>query len=112
MGRLRRLLDGAQVYVDDVVAGRVAGDEATGRAIADALSAVPTIDAGSFERGLAGNVQDLLMVVRGDGWSNGMDGWMGHGRGWEGRERVRCDNGVHPGLWVFVGPSCVAAAHI
>ena len=37
--------------------------QAVGRAIADAVSSVPTLEPTSFERGLAGNMQDLLMVV-------------------------------------------------
>ena len=37
--------------------------QAVGRAIADAVAAVPTVEPAAFERGLAGNMQDLLMVV-------------------------------------------------
>lgn len=63
MRRLRRLLDAAIIYVDGVVAGRTPADEAVGRAIGDAVAAVPSVEPAAFERGLAGNMQDLLMVT-------------------------------------------------
>lgn len=63
--RLRKLLDSTLAYVDAVVAGKTPADEAAGRAIAEAVAAVPAAsDGGALERGLAGNMQDLLMVVR------------------------------------------------
>jgi hypothetical protein len=64
--RLRKLLDATLGYVDAVVGGKTPADEAAGRAIAEAVAAVPAAsDGGALERGLAGNMQDLLMVVRG-----------------------------------------------
>lgn len=63
MRRLRKLLDNTLSFVDGVVGGRTPADEAVGRAIADAVAAVPTVEPAAFERGLAGNMQDLLMVT-------------------------------------------------
>jgi hypothetical protein len=43
--------------------GKRAGDEATGRAIAEALAAVPLVDAAAFERTFTAGLQNLLMVT-------------------------------------------------
>jgi len=42
---------------------KIPGDENIGRAIAHALSAIPTMDAETFERIFNSNVQDLLMIM-------------------------------------------------
>lgn len=42
--RLKRLIDASVAFVDDVVAGRRRASEAQGRAIADAVSALPSLD--------------------------------------------------------------------
>lgn len=68
--RVHALLDSVCAYVDDVVEGRRPGDEATGRAIAEALAAVPrgVGDAAAAAGGLDGTspaaraTQDVLMV--------------------------------------------------
>lgn len=62
MRRLQSLLDASLAYVEDVASGKRPADETIGRAIADTLAAVPTIDAASFEASFSGAVQDLLMV--------------------------------------------------
>ncbi len=63
MRRVKKLLDVVAGYVDEVVAGTRTGDEAIGRAIADTLAAVPSMESESFERSLNRSVQDLLMVT-------------------------------------------------
>lgn len=63
MKRVKKLLDVVAGYVDEVVAGTRPGDEAIGRAIADTLAAVPSLEAEGFERSLNRSVQDLLMVT-------------------------------------------------
>lgn len=71
--RLRRLLDSVCSYVEEVVEGRRQGDEAVGRAIADALAAVPRnvtdglgVQSGSSSAdasaAAARATQDVLMV--------------------------------------------------
>jgi hypothetical protein len=70
--RLRKLLDAMCTYVDEVVEGKRPGDEATGRAIAEALAAVPRAVAdstGVYSSGSEGGsasaraTQDVLMVA-------------------------------------------------
>lgn len=61
--RLRKLLDTVLSYVDDVVAGKRAGDEGVGRAISEALASVPQFTPEAFEASFQGGVQDLLMVT-------------------------------------------------
>lgn len=61
--RLRKMLDSVCTYVDEVADGKKAGDEAVGRAISDALSAVPRILSESGEASAASRAtQDVLMV--------------------------------------------------
>lgn len=62
MHRLKGLLDAALAYVDDVVGGHRAPDEAVGRAIADTLNAVPTVDAAGFDRAFTTALRDVLMT--------------------------------------------------
>lgn len=62
--RLKRLVDSTAAFVDDVVAGRRKGTEAQGRAIADAVSALPSVDlalARLPSLGLA--MKDMLLVT-------------------------------------------------
>ena len=63
MANLSEMLEKASKYVDDVVEGRVAGDNAIGRRIADAVGNVPRIRPEVFERMFNNNLQDLLMVM-------------------------------------------------
>lgn len=60
--RLRKLLDAASRYCDEVASGAREGDEAVGRALADTLAAVPPFDADAFSRTFGRSVQDLLMA--------------------------------------------------
>ncbi|GMI35736.1 hypothetical protein TeGR_g9560 [Tetraparma gracilis] len=60
---LLELLGGASGYVDKVVAGSEPADPSRGRAIADALAAVPTLQPGALKDMLSGSLQDLLMVM-------------------------------------------------
>jgi hypothetical protein len=61
--RLKKLLDTVAAYVDDVAAGKREGDEALGREIAGALSAVPSLEADRFKGGLDTAIKDALMVT-------------------------------------------------
>jgi len=56
------LFDTASDYVDRVQNGDIKGDPDVGRAIAQALSAVPNISAQEFGKIFSDNIQDLLMI--------------------------------------------------
>jgi translation initiation factor 3 subunit F len=60
---LTQLLDKAATYVDDVMAGRAAGDTMIGRYLADTLAVVPHFSKMDFERLFNDNVQDMMMVT-------------------------------------------------
>jgi translation initiation factor 3 subunit F len=61
--RLLRLLDTVTAYVDDVVSGKRESDEALGRQIADALSAIPSLSMDRFRGSLDTTIKDTLMVT-------------------------------------------------
>ncbi|GIL70941.1 hypothetical protein Vretifemale_1604 [Volvox reticuliferus] len=63
MGRLVDLVARASEYVDSVLAGKVAGDPAIGRYLADTLALVPHLARSDFERLFNGSVQDAMMVT-------------------------------------------------
>ncbi len=60
--RLKRLVDTSVAFVDDVVAGRRKGSEAQGRAIADAVSALPSVDLARLPS-LNLAMKDMLLVT-------------------------------------------------
>jgi translation initiation factor 3 subunit F len=62
MTKLQAMLETVGDFVDDVVAGRRPPNAALGRAIADAVSAVPRTSPEEFGRVLHDAVQDLLAV--------------------------------------------------
>ena len=62
MHRLRSMLDTVGEYVDQVTTGAKPADPMLGRAIADALAAVPRIEPAKFDRMFNASLQDLLMV--------------------------------------------------
>lgn len=61
--RVHDMLCAVTSYVVDVNAGRKPADPLLGRAIAEALSSVPRIEPGSFERMFNGALQDALIAV-------------------------------------------------
>ncbi|KAI8431882.1 hypothetical protein MSG28_004440 [Choristoneura fumiferana] len=61
--KLSSLLDQVLAYVEDVLAGRAAGDNATGRQLLQLAQAVPGLAADNFADAFANSVKDLLMVV-------------------------------------------------
>ena len=63
MANLGEMLDRASKYVDDVVEGRIEGNNAIGRRIADAVGNVPRIRPEVFDKMFNDNLQDLLMVM-------------------------------------------------
>uniref|UniRef100_A0A6A7G4Q2 Mov34/MPN/PAD-1 family protein n=2 Tax=Hirondellea gigas TaxID=1518452 RepID=A0A6A7G4Q2_9CRUS len=60
---LLRDVEDLDAYVDQVVKGTIPSDPSIGREIVHALSSIPHIDARTFDKMFANNVQDLLMVV-------------------------------------------------
>lgn len=60
---LQEHLSHALEYVEKVLAGEVKGDDKIGKYLLDTISAVPKIDADSFESMFNNSLQDLLMVV-------------------------------------------------
>ena len=62
VARLQRLVASAQRYAEDAAAGRVKGDPAIGRHLADTLAAIPRLDPAEFERAFNEGVQDQLLV--------------------------------------------------
>uniref|UniRef100_A0ACD5Z2T5 Uncharacterized protein n=1 Tax=Avena sativa TaxID=4498 RepID=A0ACD5Z2T5_AVESA len=63
MQKLYLLIDEIYKYSDDVVEGRVAGDNKIGRFIADAVSSMPKLSPSSFDRLFNDRVQDNLALV-------------------------------------------------
>lgn len=63
MERLLGMLETASAYVDGVVEGKTPADDAVGRKIEDALSAIPRIRPEVFDRMFNDSLQDLLMVT-------------------------------------------------
>eukprot|EP00163_Fabomonas_tropica_P017609 TRINITY_DN3127_c0_g1_i2.p1 TRINITY_DN3127_c0_g1~~TRINITY_DN3127_c0_g1_i2.p1 ORF type:complete len:285 (+),score=61.26 TRINITY_DN3127_c0_g1_i2:222-1076(+) len=61
--KLLNLLDGIGEYVDSVIGGQTQGSVEIGRALTDALQAVPHVDARIFDRMLNHSLQDLLVVL-------------------------------------------------
>ena len=62
VAQLLGMLESVSDFVDQVVAGEVAGDGALGCRIAEALSTVPRVRPELFESTFNGSLQDLLMV--------------------------------------------------
>uniref|UniRef100_A0ACD5VAG7 Uncharacterized protein n=1 Tax=Avena sativa TaxID=4498 RepID=A0ACD5VAG7_AVESA len=63
MQKLYLLIDEIYKYSDDVVEGRVAGDNKIGRFIADAVSSMPKLSPSSFDRLFNDRIQDNLALV-------------------------------------------------
>jgi len=63
VNKLQELLENVNSYVNSVLEGKVKADTSIGRFLADALSALPKIDAATLERMFSNSVQDLLLVV-------------------------------------------------
>jgi translation initiation factor 3 subunit F len=61
--RLKSLVDTSLTYVREIIAGKRQADEATGRAILETLTAIPSLDAAGFEAAFTSSLQDLLMVT-------------------------------------------------
>ncbi|CEP15874.1 hypothetical protein [Parasitella parasitica] len=61
--KLQEMLERISKYVDSVVDGSIAPNNAIGRYIMDTVSVVPKIDSTSFEKMFNSHLQDLLMVV-------------------------------------------------
>eukprot|EP00475_Leptophrys_vorax_P006569 TRINITY_DN14085_c0_g2_i1.p1 TRINITY_DN14085_c0_g2~~TRINITY_DN14085_c0_g2_i1.p1 ORF type:complete len:330 (+),score=9.49 TRINITY_DN14085_c0_g2_i1:95-991(+) len=63
VGRLQGLVETAHAYANDVVEGRVAPDNAVGRALWDAVAAVPRMSSETFDKLFNNGVQDVLLVL-------------------------------------------------
>ncbi|CAI5494629.1 unnamed protein product [Closterium sp. Naga37s-1] len=63
MGRLQGMVDGALGYATDVVEGKREVDNEVGRALWDAVAAVPRISSEAFDRLFNNSVQDVLLVL-------------------------------------------------
>lgn len=50
-------------YVQQVVEGKIEGDEEIGRAISQALSSIPRLDVALFDKTFSNSMQDLLMIL-------------------------------------------------
>eukprot|EP01122_Echinamoeba_exundans_P000457 TRINITY_DN10406_c0_g1_i1.p1 TRINITY_DN10406_c0_g1~~TRINITY_DN10406_c0_g1_i1.p1 ORF type:complete len:295 (-),score=81.83 TRINITY_DN10406_c0_g1_i1:37-921(-) len=62
LNKLLSLLEDVSQYVDEVVAGKAAPNNAVGRALQQTLALLPTSEA-SFEHMFTNGVQDVLMVI-------------------------------------------------
>lgn len=62
LNKLLSLLEDVSQYVDDVIAGKAAPNNAVGRALQQTLALLPTSEA-SFEHMFTNGVQDVLMVI-------------------------------------------------
>lgn len=60
---LQKLIAESLDYVDKVLSGEKKGDPEIGRYLLDTVSAVPKVDASSFEKMFHNTLQDLLMVT-------------------------------------------------
>ncbi|XP_029184021.2 eukaryotic translation initiation factor 3 subunit F-like isoform X1 [Acropora millepora] len=60
---LLEMLESVVSYVDDVLAGKVPGDNSVGRELMDLVTSVPRMSKEEFESILNSNMQDLLMIV-------------------------------------------------
>lgn len=63
MNKLLDMLESVSNYTNRVKSGEIQGDPDLGRAISNALAAVPHIDPSTFEKMFTQNIQDLLMIV-------------------------------------------------
>ncbi|CAM6095491.1 unnamed protein product [Calypogeia fissa] len=61
--RLHTMIDTVFSYVDGVVEGRVAPDNAVGRYLADTMAVVPRITPDAFDKLFNDSVQDVLLVL-------------------------------------------------
>eukprot|EP01116_Phalansterium_solitarium_P009095 TRINITY_DN23115_c0_g1_i1.p1 TRINITY_DN23115_c0_g1~~TRINITY_DN23115_c0_g1_i1.p1 ORF type:complete len:286 (+),score=83.91 TRINITY_DN23115_c0_g1_i1:37-894(+) len=61
--KLVELIDTVADYVKKVVDGTIPGDNNVGRLLCASLAVLPKLDAGSLERIVQNNVQDLLLLV-------------------------------------------------
>lgn len=62
--QLKVLLEAAKEYVSDVLSGKIEGDKAVGRAIADALNSVVKLDTDAFHKTYRLASQDVIMVAQ------------------------------------------------
>ncbi|CAI9731519.1 eukaryotic translation initiation factor 3 subunit F-like [Octopus vulgaris] len=62
-GRLQSMLAIVQQYVEDVLDGKIAPDNSTGRFLMELIHSVPMIDPDEFSAMLNANIKDLLMVT-------------------------------------------------
>jgi translation initiation factor 3 subunit F len=63
MNKLLDMLEAVSDYANRVKSGEIKGDPDLGRAISNALAAVPHLDPSTFETMFNKNIQDLLMIV-------------------------------------------------
>nr|CAG4645651.1 EOG090X09C5 [Lynceus sp. MCZ IZ 141354] len=61
--QMESMLDAIISYVDDIIAGKVVGDNAIGRSLLDMVHAVPKMSEEEFAEMLNSNRKDLLMVL-------------------------------------------------
>lgn len=62
LGQLLQNIETVSDYVQDVVEKKVEGDAEVGLKLAEALSAIPSVDRDVFNKAFNGSVQDLLVV--------------------------------------------------
>jgi len=60
--KLVMMIESAIAHVDDVIAGKAAGDTRVGRCLAEAVASVPELAPAEFEASFSKGLQDLLMV--------------------------------------------------
>lgn len=63
MLRLQTMIDTVFKYVEDVIEGRLAPDNAVGRYLADTIASIPKISPDAFDRLFNDSIQDLLLVL-------------------------------------------------
>jgi len=61
LGKLLDQFEAASAYVNDVLTGKIVGDAHLGRALLEALAAVPKLDPAAHERVFNSQLQDLLL---------------------------------------------------
>jgi len=63
VNKIHELLESVIAYVNTVLEGKIVPDTNVGRFLADALSALPKLDAAALEKMFTNSLQDLLLVV-------------------------------------------------